>query len=179
MNLNIFKFTGKLIASLVLALVVGFSLWLQPNALAQEVTPAIPQPVITPLTPGVPVVQSVSYNVQRLLQTKECVGCNLTGALLKDVNLQGANLESANLQGADLERTNLAQTNLKLANLTGADLEKTNLSGADLTDANLFDADLEKANLQGANLLGANLLKADLEKANIQGVKGVNLQATF
>lgn len=123
-------------------------------------------------------IDTVSTNVTRLLQTNECVGCNLAGAVLKDANLQAANLANANLENVDLERTNLQRANLTGANLRGVDLGKVNLAGANLENANLFDADLEKANLQGANLMGANLQGADLEKANLLDVniQGANLQ---
>jgi uncharacterized protein YjbI with pentapeptide repeats len=168
MNTSILKKITSWIASgLFLVLLTGFSLLSQPSANAQSQTPfapvePTPTPVISPVT--VP-IQSVSANVRRLLQTNECAGCNLTGAVLKDTNLQAANLEGANLQNADLERANLEGTNLIGANLQGADLGKTNIAGANLERANLFDADLEKANLLGANLLGANLRGADLEDA--------------
>ena len=139
-----------------------------PEATATESTPiSTPEPIISPtIAPR----ESVSSNVTRLLQTNECVSCNLAGASLKDTNLQAANLEGANLQGADLERANLQKTNLIGANLQGADLGKTNIAGANLERANLFDADLEKANLEGTNLAGANLQEADLEKTNLEDV---------
>lgn len=143
-----------------------------PEATATESTPiSTPEPTIAPR-------ESVSSNVTRLLQTNECVGCNLAGASLKDTNLQAANLEGANLQGADLERANLQKTNLVGANLQGADLGKTNIAGANLERANLFDADLEKANLEGTNLAGANLQEADLEKTNLASanLQGANLK---
>lgn len=77
-----------------------------PEVIATESTPiSTPEPIIAPR-------ESVSSNVTRLLQTNECVSCNLAGASLKDTNLQAANLEGANLQGADLERANLQKTNL-------------------------------------------------------------------
>ena len=117
-----------------------------------------PSPAPT-LSPTAPVsssvtapVESVAANVRRLLETNQCVGCDLSGAVLKDMNLQAANLEGANLQKADLERANLQTTNLQGANLRGADLGKANIAAANLRGANLFDADLEKANLQAANL---------------------------
>lgn len=65
--------------------------------------------------------------VNQLLETKQCPGCNL----------RGANLEKANLGGA---------------NLAGADLADANLRGANLGGANLENANLASANLQGANL---------------------------
>ncbi|MBV8883202.1 MAG: pentapeptide repeat-containing protein [Chroococcidiopsidaceae cyanobacterium CP_BM_RX_35] len=135
----------------------------------QSLTPLVPvqsttAPVISPTASS---IESVAVNVRRLLDTKECVGCNLSGANLKTVNLQAANLAGANLQDADLEKANLQETNLQAANLQGADLGKANIAGANLQGANLFDADLEKANLIGAKIEGANLQGADLEKATM------------
>jgi uncharacterized protein YjbI with pentapeptide repeats len=202
------KFSQKLTKALstifCLVLVVAFSFFNQPNANALtriKETPSFQSGISAPKIPTTsveptatkstsiptsepaksPVIapqESVSSNLTRLLQTNECVGCNLAGVALKDTNLQAANLEGANLQGADLERANLQQTNLLGANLQGADLGKTNIAGANLANANLFDADLEKANLQGVNLQGANLEGADLEKTNLASAKiqGANLR---
>jgi uncharacterized protein YjbI with pentapeptide repeats len=155
------KLTNWIVAAAFLVLVAGFSLFDQPSAKAQSLTP----PTTTQSTPAP--ITSVADNVRHLLATNECVGCNLMGATLKDSNLRNANLENANLQGADLERANLQGTNLQGANLQGADLGKANIIGANLENANLFDADLEKANLTGADIVGANFQGADLEKAII------------
>jgi uncharacterized protein YjbI with pentapeptide repeats len=154
---NLRKLTNWFVAVAFVLVVATFSLLEQPIANAQTATPSI-----TPPSTSYPIT-SVAANVRRLLDTKECVGCNLIGARLKDANLQGASLENANLQNADLERANLQGTNLQAANLQGADLGKANIAGANLMGANLFDADLEKANLTDTNLEGANLQKADLE----------------
>ncbi|WP_224089961.1 pentapeptide repeat-containing protein [Nostoc sp. MS1] len=149
---------SKLIfATVCMVMVVAFSLVDQPNVSAQTATPSTTtQTIPAPIT-------SVAENVRHLLTTNECVGCNLTGAVLKDTNLSAANLENANLQNADLERAILQGTNLQGANLQGADLGKASIIGANLGGANLFDADLEKANLTDTNLVGANLTGADLE----------------
>ncbi|KAB8330656.1 pentapeptide repeat-containing protein [Scytonema tolypothrichoides VB-61278] len=154
------KLTNWLLTTVFLVLVVAFSLLNQPNASAQSQTPSITTTQSTPAP-----ITSVAANVRHLLETNECVGCNLIGAKLNDLNLKAANLENANLQNADLERANLQGTNLAGANLQGADLGKTNIIGANLERANLFDADLEKANLTDANIVGANLQGADLEDA--------------
>ncbi|BAZ24490.1 pentapeptide repeat-containing protein [Kalymmatonema gypsitolerans NIES-4073] len=161
---NLKKLTHWVLAAVFLVLVAGFSLLDQPYATAQSLTPSVSTqstetPIISPALP----TESVTANIRRLLETKECVGCNLIGAHLKGANLQAANLEGANLQGADLEKANLQSTNLLAANLQGADLGKANIARANLQRANLFDADLEKANLTDANIEGANLQGADLE----------------
>jgi uncharacterized protein YjbI with pentapeptide repeats len=174
------KLTSWILSALFLVFGLGFS---QPSVFAQ--TEILPETTVinesgttSTVYPVALPVESVSANVARLLQTNECIGCNLTGAVLKDANLQAANLENANLQNADLERANLQQTNLLGANLQGADLGKVNIAGANLENANLFDADLEKANLQGANLQGANLEGADLQKTNLLGanIQGANFR---
>ncbi|MGC1394498.1 MAG: pentapeptide repeat-containing protein [Coleofasciculaceae cyanobacterium] len=104
--------------------------------------------------------------VKRLLDTKECPGCNLSGANLankvltfvnlSNANLSGANLTGARLIGADLSNTNLTNANLKGAKLNGARMIGTNLIGT---------------NLAGANLLGANLWNTDLAGANLNSTK--------
>jgi uncharacterized protein YjbI with pentapeptide repeats len=86
-------------------------------------------------------------DVKRLLETKECTGCDLKNADLSGVNLSLAILVDANLSGANLSGANLSQ----------ADLSRANLSGANLSRANLRNAYLTNANLDRTNLLGASL----------------------
>jgi len=112
-------------------------------------------------------------DVARLLATKGCPGCALSGADLAGAELAGADLAGANLGAANLGGANLAGANLIAAGLAGADLSAADLSGAilrqaDLSRANLAGADLTAAdltywvNLTGADLSGAILCGADL-----------------
>jgi tetratricopeptide (TPR) repeat protein len=112
-----------------------------------------------------------SEHLQRLLATKECQNCDLTGAGLVMADLSKANLSGANLAGANLSR----------ANLTGADLRGANLSGTGLYGANLTEARFGGANLAGADLRNAYLGNAEftsayLQGANFQGAIGIPLQ---
>lgn len=84
-------------------------------------------------------------HTRQLLSTKECPGCDLSGA-----GLVMANLPNAKLSEAILTRANLSRSILTSADFTGADLR-----GADLRQAYLADADLTDAQLDGANLQGA------------------------
>ncbi|MCP2728592.1 pentapeptide repeat-containing protein [Limnofasciculus baicalensis] len=86
-------------------------------------------------------------DVKRLLETKECTGCDLKNADLRGVDLSLAILVDANLSGANLSGANLSQ----------ADLSRANLSGTNLSRANLHNAYLTNANLDRTNLLGASL----------------------
>jgi uncharacterized protein YjbI with pentapeptide repeats len=100
--------------------------------------------------------------LQLLLTTKQCPGCDLSNASLSGTNLFEANLAGANLTGAFLSDSDLAGANLSKANLTGAFLNYAYLANANLTDANLTGAKmfftiLISANLSGANLTGAKL----------------------
>jgi uncharacterized protein YjbI with pentapeptide repeats len=65
--------------------------------------------------------------IRSLLETKQCIDCDLKGANLdrldlKKTNLEGANLEGVSLKGANLDGANLKRANLQNANLEGADL---------------------------------------------------------
>ena len=107
--------------------------------------------------------------LQELLDTKECVRCNLQNVDLSGMDLSEVNLEEANLQGA-----NLSDTNLSFANLSSAYLVGANLSNADLTEANLGATNftvalLSNANLEVTGLQAANFQGADLREANLQG----------
>ncbi len=69
-------------------------------------------------------------DLQTLLSTKKCVGCDLSGADLSRKQLVNADLQAANLVGANLTGTNLSGAKLGGANLTGATLDRTNLTQA-------------------------------------------------
>jgi uncharacterized protein YjbI with pentapeptide repeats len=93
--------------------------------------------------------------VQRLLTTRQCPGCDLRQAGLVYADLRGADLRGADLRGANLSRAQLAT-----ANLDGADLRGTSLFGADLSMASL-----RQANLGGADLREATVTQADFDGA--------------
>ncbi len=133
-------------------------------------------------------------DVAKLLKTKECnrcdlsgadlIGADLVGAELQDANLNAANLTGADLSKADLTRASLAGGNLVGANLQRATLSETslvyaNLALAQLNNALLNKTDLQAANLTGANLLGAKITESSLIGANLYGVKAdISLRAT-
>jgi hypothetical protein len=152
-----------------------------------------------------------AYNqadVNSLLASNKCVGCdlsgvdlsrkqlvnadlqasNLVGANLTGANLSGANLGGANLTGADLTSANFTQAGLKSANLidvkfTSTNLTRTNLSYANLVNTTFKSAILVNTNLSGANLAladftGANLSSTSLASANLTGAKGVSSAPT-
>jgi hypothetical protein len=87
--------TSWILSAVFLVFVIGFSLIDQPNALAQSQTPSLPSESTSAsvISPTASPAESVTANVRHLLETKECIGCNLSGAILKDANLQAANLE--------------------------------------------------------------------------------------
>ncbi len=111
--------------------------------LAKFLTAAL---LLISLGEAAPVKAADPTHVKRLLETKECSGCDLSRANLSGADLSFAILVNANLMGA----------NLKGANLSGADLIKANLSKADLRQANLNQAYLTSANLDQTNLIGAS-----------------------
>lgn len=93
---------------------------------------------------------SVRANINTLVQTNSCSGCDLVGADLNRMKLSGANLEGANLADAKIFLADLTGANLKQANL-----QRTKFGGSDLADADLRGADLRGADLSGAYLEGA------------------------
>jgi len=66
-------------------------------------------------------------HLKRLMETGDCINCDLSGANLKDAKLMDADMTNANLIGAKLMD----------ADLTNAHLGGANLSGANLTEAEL------------------------------------------
>ena len=114
------------------------------------------------ISPPLPAAAENLQHTQKLLSTKQCENCDLTGAGLVLANLAGVNLKGANLAGANLSRANLVGADLSGANLAGASLFGANLSSANLTGANLTGTDLRSAYLNNANLLNVDLSNAFL-----------------
>lgn len=104
-----------------------------------------------------PAMAASSESIRQLLATKQCQGCDLSGAGLVMANLSGADLSGANLSGANLSRANLSGANLNGANLSGSALFGANLSGAKLSDADLSGADLRDTYLANIDISNANL----------------------
>tara|TARA_Y100000031_G_scaffold22616_1_gene23705 strand:- start:535 stop:5526 length:4992 start_codon:yes stop_codon:yes gene_type:complete len=104
-------------------------------------------------------------DLQTLLATNMCPGCQLSGA-----ELTGKDLSGANLAGANLSEAVLTGANLSGANLAGAQLRKANLTGANLSSANCAGAMLKEASLIGAQAVKTNFAGADLSQANLSGV---------
>lgn len=110
-------------------------------------------------------------HIKQLLATKQCQGCDLSGAGLVLADLSGADLSGANLRSANLSRANIAGADLSGANLTSASLYGANLSGAKLSGTQLNAADL-----RDAYLVNTDLASAELNGANLQGALGITAQ---
>ncbi|MDA0857581.1 MAG: pentapeptide repeat-containing protein [Proteobacteria bacterium] len=139
---------------------------------------------------------------KQLLETKECVGCDLTGAYLWKAELGESNLRGVDLRGAYLRGANLVGTNFNNAKLNGADLKETNLQKAifcntTMPDGSINNNDCKKASQAspevGVVLSGetakkrlldtkecahCNLDKVDLREADLRGVDLRNVSLT-
>ena len=98
-------------------------------------------------------------DLQTLLSSGECRGCDLRNADLRNRDLSGAHLDAADLRNAQLAGSSLIGASLRGARLTGVELFAVRLTGADLRDADLthlhIDRDLEFLDLTGVLLEGA------------------------
>lgn len=115
-----------------------------PQEVVVEKTKSVPQ-FNQPVIVKTEIDKDKLMNLEQLLDTKSCYGCDLSDANLSGKNLKNADLEKANLSGANLEKADLKGANLKGAILVGANLKKANLKNADLYKANLTRADLTDA----------------------------------
>ena len=79
-------------------------------------------------------------HVQQLLQTNECLDCDLRNSYLSGLDLTDANLAGSQLRGANLTDTNLTRANLHQVNLSEAILTNTTLQGANLEQSSLRNA---------------------------------------
>ena len=123
-------------------------------------------------------------DLQRLIETGDCPGCDLEEADLRRLDLSGANLEGANLQEA-----NFFYAILDGANLSGADLSSANLSyvrALTLTidsngeilefPARFVGANLESALMNYSNFSGAEMMEANFHEAYIHKTQFIGSQ---
>ncbi|MEL6902078.1 MAG: pentapeptide repeat-containing protein [Cyanobacteria bacterium J06606_4] len=135
-------------------------------------------------------------DIQRLIETNECPGCDLheadfrrldlSGANLAGADLEGANFYYANLDGAQLQNANLIDVNLGYASvrgafLDGADLryaifDHTDLSGTSMIETDLRESYIDRPNLTSTILNGSDLrdtlfFDADFSQASLCGVR--------
>ena len=119
---------------------------------------------------GAKVTQALSADQEkmarlaRLVKSKKCFACDLSGMDLSNMRLGKADLEKADLSDCNLEGADLGAANLKGANLRRANLKQANLKGADLY----------KADLTAADLSGAEMKKAKIDEAQFSGAVGVS-----
>lgn len=124
--------------------------------------------------------------------SKDCPGCDLSGADLRRRDLTGADLSGATLVATNLHRAILRQVNFKGANLERsdlnvADLTQTDFTGASLVNTMLYGArgtqtlftgatmtsvragaiEIRQGNFEGANLAGADLGQGRLNDAKL------------
>ncbi|MEL7223803.1 MAG: pentapeptide repeat-containing protein [Cyanobacteria bacterium P01_D01_bin.36] len=134
-------------------------------------------------------------DIQRLIETRECQGCDLHEADfrrmdLADVKLQGADLEGANfyyanLDGAELQGANLIDVNFTYASVRNAyldgadlryaifdwtDLSGTSITGADLRDSYFDHTDLTQTILDDSDLTDTLVFDVDFSQASLCGV---------
>ena len=95
---------------------------------------------------------TAQQNLQQLITSRSCRGCDLTGLDMTRLDLSGVDIEGADLSQTKLSLTNLSGANLKNTKLNGAILGGTDLAGADLSGAKLQDTTLENAYLGDAVL---------------------------
>ena len=114
-------------------------------------------------------------DLSRLLATRECPFCDLSGASLIGVDLRaavlvGADLSSAVLFDADLGRANLTGADLTGAALDGAYLEEAILDAADFTNATMDGAYVRRASFHRTNLTGVHLFAVEVESVDMSTV---------
>ncbi|HEY9827728.1 MAG TPA: pentapeptide repeat-containing protein [Stenomitos sp.] len=113
-------------------------------------------------------------DVQRLMTTGKCRGCNLVGADLRNANLRDAQLQNANLEAANLSRANLQDAdfdgaNLRFANFKNALIDNTDFSEANLQGAMLDLQELERGDAKVCNAIMPNGVK---KETNVEGFFG-------
>ena len=97
--------------------------------------------------------------VMQMLNTRTCIGCDLSSA-----NLILKKLDRSQLLSSDFRQANLQGVSLRFSNLNRGKFNQANLSGANLSYSLLRLADLRGANLSYANLTDTDLSAAMLDE---------------
>lgn len=100
----------------------------------------------------------VALNIEKLLETKRCIQCDLTGA-----KLDRADLSEADLRGSRLRDVTFFLADLANCNFQNCDLRDAQFGGADLSGADFRGADISGVSFGGAYLKGA-IFKKDKQK---------------
>jgi serine/threonine protein kinase len=188
-------YNRKALATILTAVAIGVWLFngliyithVTPNySWNQAAAPSSPAPQPTQIQQ--PPENSKELLKKKLLETRECQKCDLSGMDFYKANLAGANLIGSNLTntkfvGANLAGADLSDANLKEVSFLGANLVGARLDYADLRNAsgnpNLTNASLRLVNLTGVKFVSAVLFAADLSGANLNGadLKSANLMS--
>ena len=86
---------------------------------------------------------------------RNCPGCNLQGA-----DLRNTCVKNGDLTGANFDRVNAFMMCMSFANFTNVTFRKADLGGANLAGSNLSGADLTGADLSITSIKGTNLSTA-------------------
>lgn len=110
------------------------------------------------------------------LRTVDLSRCNLSGAVLWNLNISGAKLEGSDMRDGDFRSSNfrgsdLSSADIRNAALNGAILERANLHKTNLGWARLYQADFKDANLTDANLESTDLRGAIFSSSMIDGTR--------
>jgi uncharacterized protein YjbI with pentapeptide repeats len=141
-----------------------------PEASVEVAAPVISEGVKSPEEKNTPDLSVVTVEEQRakamarLLEKKQCYGCDLSGLDFSGINLKDVDLERADLTGCNFSGANLSNGNFKGAVVLNANLRDTDLRGADFY----------KADLSGTDLTGAMLDSTIFEDSQLYGVVGLN-----
>ena len=99
-----------------------------------------------------------------------CVGCDLSGRDLRNLDLHGITLSGADLNHADLRGANLSDATLNGVDLSHANLDGANLSGARLTGADIQGATFRGAHLEGVRLTGTSFRDASFDATALRAI---------
>jgi len=101
--------------------------------------------VLTLCAGGWASIQEPNPNVERLLKTRECRGCDFTRTEIVNKDLRGVDLSNASFEGGSLYACDLTGANLSGVNFRDAVLRRADLKDAILTGTDFSDADMSFA----------------------------------
>jgi uncharacterized protein YjbI with pentapeptide repeats/beta-lactamase regulating signal transducer with metallopeptidase domain len=111
---------------------------------------------------------------------EHCMGCDLSGRDLRNIDLHGlkitgADMTKTDLRGANLAGTEFAGTDLSGANLDGANLTNARFTGTDISNTTFHNARMDGVRFVGVSLRGTGLDPAGIRAVLLRGCEGCDL----
>jgi uncharacterized protein YjbI with pentapeptide repeats/beta-lactamase regulating signal transducer with metallopeptidase domain len=101
---------------------------------------------------------------------ERCMGCDLSGRDLRNIDLHGLKITGADMTKTDLRGANLAGTEFAGTDLSGANLDGANLTGARFTGTDISNATFHNARMDGVQFTAISLRNSGIDPAGLRAI---------